>query len=57
MIQSDTQGNEAVTKGGKRFCLLKTEAEAGCTQRVCKCSSRCRCAKPVKGSIAEGGSA
>lgn len=36
MIQSDTRGNEAVTKGGKRFCLLKTEAEAGCTQKECK---------------------
>lgn len=26
MIQSDTKGNEAVTKGRKRFCLPKIEA-------------------------------
>lgn len=36
MIQSDTKGNEAGTKGGKRFCLLKTGAEAGFTQRKYK---------------------
>lgn len=36
MIQSDTKGNEIVKKGGKRSCLLKTQAEVGCTQRDSK---------------------
>lgn len=36
MIQSDTKGNETVRKRGKRFCLIETKAEAGCTQRDSK---------------------
>lgn len=36
MILSDKRRNETLTGVGKRFCLLITEAEAGCAQGKCK---------------------